>query len=303
MSDTAAQGRRPRLEGKVAIVTGGASGIGLATVERFVAEGAHVVFCDLDPRQGQDLGERIGTAAASLHHRRRAEGGANDGHAIADRLGAAAHFVPVDVTDRASLEAVFAAAVERFGKLDILINNAGVGGGEVSVEQCSDEIFDRTIAVNLKAVWLGMKFAFPLLRRQGGGAIVTTSSISGLVGMPGQGAYGASKAGVLQLTRVAAMEGAPDMIRVNAVCPGGIVTPIIYDSPLMTDGFGIDAVQNSLAAAQPLPRAGQPEDIANAILWLASDEAGFVTGQSIAVDGGLSVEFDSKHRRKPQAAA
>lgn len=289
-----------RLEGKVALVTGGASGIGLATVERFVAEGAKVVFCDLDPSQGRALGSQIGAAAAALHHSRREAGGPNDGYAIAERLGDPAIFVPCDVTDAASLSNAFGVAGEHFGGLDILVNNAGVGGGEISIEQCDDALFDRTIAVNLKAVWQGMKLAFPMLRARGGGSIVTTSSISALLGMPGQGAYGASKAGVLQLTRVAAMEGASNLIRANAVCPGGIVTPIIYDSPLMQQGFGIEAVERGLAASQPLPVAGQPDDIANAILWLASDESRFVTGQTVSVDGGLTAEFDSKHR-KPAA--
>lgn len=295
--DEVARRAAGRLDGKVALITGGASGIGLATVERFVAEGAKVLFCDLDPRQGRALGERIGEAAARLHHRRREDGGPNDGFAIAARLGDAAAFIPCDVTDAASLAQAFAAVEERFGGLDILINNAGVGGGEVSIERCDEALFDRTIAVNLKAVWRGMALAFPLLRARGGGSIVTTSSISALLGMPGQGAYGASKAGVLQLTRVAAMEGARDLIRANAVCPGGIVTPIIYDSPLMKDGFGKAAVERSLAASQPLPIAGQPEDIANAILWLASDESRFVTGQTLSVDGGLTAEFDSRHRK------
>ncbi|WP_447755302.1 SDR family NAD(P)-dependent oxidoreductase [Sphingopyxis fribergensis] len=288
---------KPRLQGKVALVTGGASGIGLATVERFVEEGASVLFCDLDPAQGRALGSEIGAVAATLHHSRREAGGPNDGHAIAERLGKAASFFPCDVTDPASLAGAFAAAGERFGGLDILVNNAGVGGGEISIEKCEEALFDRTIAVNLKAVWRCMKLAFPMLRARGGGAIVTTSSISALLGMPGQGAYGASKAGVLQLTRVAAMEGARDLIRANAVCPGGIVTPIIYDSPLMKSGFGIEAVEQSLASTQPLPLAGQPEDIANAILWLASDESRFVTGQTVSVDGGLTAEFDSRHRK------
>ncbi len=292
MADTA------RLQGKVALVTGGASGIGLATVERFIAEGACVLFCDLDPAQGAGLGSQIGAVASRLHHRRRVPGGPNDGHAIAERLGDAACFMACDITDVASLGAVFAAADERFGGLDVLVNNAGVGGGEISIESCAEPLFDRTIAVNLKAVWQGMKLAFPMMRQRGGGSIVTTSSISALRGMPGQGAYGASKAGVLQLTRVAAMEGARDLIRANAVCPGGIVTPIIYDSPLMEDGFGVAAVERSLAASQPLPIAGKPEDIASAILFLASDESRFVTGQTISIDGGLSVEFDSKHRMR-----
>lgn len=284
-----------RLKDKVAVITGGASGIGLAAVELFVREGAKVVFCDLAPQQGRALASTLGDAAR-LHHSRREPGGDHDGAAIARRLGANALFVAADVTDAASLGQVIETAVTAFGGLDILVNNAGVGGGEVSIEACSDEIFDRTIAVNLKAVWLGMKLAFPHLRARGGGAIVTTSSISALRGMPGQGAYGASKAGVLQLTRVAAMEGASAFIRANAVCPGGIVTPIIYDSPLLKQGFERGMLETAMAATQPLPRAGQPEDIAHAILWLASDDSAFVTGQEVVVDGGLVAEFNTRRR-------
>jgi len=286
-----------RLGGKVAVITGGASGIGLATVELFIAEGASVVFCDLDPAQGRAVASALDGDAGRLHHQRREVGGPNDGHAIAERLGPSARFVAADVTDAASLGAVIELAVALFGGLDILVNNAGVGGGEISVEACSEALFDRTIGVNLRGPWLGMKLAFPHLRARGGGAIVTTSSISALMGMPGQGAYGASKAGVLQLTRVAAMEGAADLIRVNAVCPGGVVTPIIYETPLLDRPMNVEAVTKAMSGAQPLPGAGLPEDIANAILWLASDESRFVTGQSIVVDGGLSVEFDSRHRR------
>lgn len=285
-----------RLAGKVAIVTGGASGIGLATVERFVREGARIVFCDLAPRQGAVLADTIGATAARLHHSRRAEGGANDGAAIASRLGDAVRFVPADVTDADQLAEVVETARCAFGGLDVLVNNAGVGGGEISVERCAPDLFDRTIAVNLAAVWHGMRLAMPLLRERGGGSIVTVSSVSALRGMPGQGAYGAAKAGALQLSRVAAMEGASAGIRVNCVCPGGIATPIIYDSPFFKTGFGREAVEQGLARAQPIPRAGQPEDVANAILWLASDESSFVTGQEIVVDGGLTVEFDARYR-------
>jgi NAD(P)-dependent dehydrogenase (short-subunit alcohol dehydrogenase family) len=288
-----------RLAGKVAIVTGAASGIGLATLERFIAEGARVVFCDLAPVQGREMEGRIGAVASRLHHRRREEGGPNDGYAIAARLGPATHFMPSDVADPKSLAAVIDYARQQFGGLDILVNNAGVGGFEGSVEACSEEIFDRTMAVNLRAPWMAMKLAFPLLRERGGGSIITTSSISALLGMPGQGAYGASKAAILQLTRVAAMEGAKDFIRVNAVCPGGILTPIIYDTPLLDRATDKALVADALAKAQPIPRAGLPEDIANAILWLASDESSFVTGQAIAIDGGLSVEFGSQYRPKP----
>jgi NAD(P)-dependent dehydrogenase (short-subunit alcohol dehydrogenase family) len=285
-----------RLEGKVAVVTGGASGIGLATVERFVEEGAKVVFCDLAPEQGRAVAKELGEAGR-LHHSRRAEGGANDGEAIAKRLGnAGAVFVPADVSKADSLKAVIDTAVERFGGLDILVNNAGIGGGETSVEACPEAIFDRVVAVNLKGPFLGIKLAFPHMKARGGGAIVTTSSISALMGMPGQGAYGASKAGVLQLTRVAAQEGAPHFIRVNAVCPGGVVTPIIFDSPFLEQGMPEEALAARMAEAQPIPRAGRPKDMANAILFLASDEASFVTGQALVVDGGLSTEFDSRMR-------
>lgn len=284
-----------RLEGKVAVVTGGASGIGLATVERFIKEGARVVFCDLGPAQGRELATSLGDAG-HLHHRRREEGGPNDGHAIATRLGPSAIFMAADVTDAASLAAVIEKAVSEFGGLDILVNNAGIGGTEPGIEGVSEATFDRTLAVNLRGPWLGMKLAFPHLRARGGGSIVTTSSISALQGMPGQGAYGASKAGVLQLTRVAAMEGASKFIRVNAVCPGGVVTPLIHQNPTLGLDMTLEDTEAFLTTAQPLPRAGQPEDIANAILWLASDESSFVTGQTIVVDGGLSVEFDSRHR-------
>lgn len=292
-----------RLQDKVAVVTGGASGIGLAVVERFVAEGAKVVFCDLAPDQGRDLAKDIGDVAARLHHRRRAVGGPNDGYAIAQRLQNHAVFVPADVSKRESLEAVIDEAVRRYGGLDILVNNAGIGGGEGSVADCPEEIFDRTVAVNLRGPFLGMKLAFPHMKKRGGGSIVTTSSISALMGMPGQGAYGAAKAGVLQLTRVAAQEGAPHFIRVNAICPGGVVTPIIFDSPFMEQAIGEEALATRMAQAQPMPRAGRPADMANAILFLASDEASFVTGQHIVVDGGLSTEFDSRIRMAQAAAA
>lgn len=291
-----------RLDGKVAVVTGGASGIGLAIVERFVAEGARVVFCDLEPAAGREVAARLGGGAGKLHHSRREEGGPNDGRAIAARLGSTARFVGADVTDSESLGRVFDDAVAAFGGLDVLVNNAGVGGGEISIEACPEALFERTLAVNLRGPWLGMKLAFPLMRARGGGSIVSTSSISALVGMPGQGAYGASKAGVLQLTRVAAMEGAADFIRANAICPGGVVTPIIYETPLLDRPMDPAAVAAAMSGAQPLPRAGMPMDIADAALWLASDESRFVTGQSIVVDGGLSVEFDSRHRRKPSPA-
>ena len=290
-----------RLEGKVAVITGGASGIGLASVETFVAEGAQVVFCDLPPRDGRDWSDELGEVAGRLHHSRRATGGPNDGEAIAERLGDAAVFVPADVTDPAALGAVIDTAVERFGGLDIMFNNAGIGGGEGSIVDCPEEVFDRTLAVDLKAVWWGIKLAAPRIIERGGGSIVTTASISGLMGMPGQGSYGAAKGGVVNLTRIAAMELAPSFVRVNCICPGGVVTPIIYDSPLADATMDPEALATMMAAAQPIPRAGRPEDMAYAAVYLASDESSFVTGQALVVDGGLTAEFDSRLRAAPAA--
>lgn len=279
-----------RLDGKVAVITGGASGMGLATVERFVEEGAAVVFCDLAPETHAELEARIGAEKARMHHSRRKPGGPNDGYAIATRLGNGAAFVPADVTDPDALAAVIDAAVTRYGGLDIMFNNAGIGGAEGSVVDCSDEVWDRVVDVDLKAVWRGIKLAAPHIAKRGGGSIISTASIAAIVGFPGLGAYGAAKAGVAELTRVAAVELGPQSIRVNCILPGGVVTPLIYDSPLMEQGLDPDLMRAQLAPAQPIPRAGEPVDIANAALWLASDESSFVTGQSIVVDGGMSID-------------
>ena len=277
-----------RLDGKVAIVTGGASGMGLATVERFVAEGARVVITDLAAGDFETLVDRVGEERARLHYANREKDGPNDGYAIAERLGANATFVPADVTDADQLQEAFATATRQYGGLDIVFNNAGVGGAEGTIADCPDPVFDRTIDVNLKAVWRGIKLATPLLIERGGGSIISTSSDAGLIGFPGLAAYSAAKAGVIGMTRAAAMEVARHNIRVNCICPGGIVTPIIYNNPAMGANLDPDMLRTLLGSAHPLPRAGEPEDIANAALWLASDESSFVTGQAIAIDGGMS---------------
>lgn len=289
---------RGRLDGKVAVITGGSSGMGLATVERFVAEGASVVIVDL-PAGGvshDELVTRLGAQQAAVHYKDRAAGGPHDGAAIAERLGSAARFVAADVTDAEQYAEAFAVAERDFGGLDILFGNAGVGGAEGTVADCPEPLFDRIIAVDLKAVWLGIKLATPLLVARGGGSIISTSSGAGLMGIPGLAAYSAAKGGVIALTRAAAMELASKQIRVNCICPGGIVTPIIHDSPLLGASIDPDTLRAVLAMAHPIPRAGEGEDIANAALWLASDESSFVTGQSLAVDGGLSAEADSRMR-------
>ena len=286
-----------RLDGKVAVITGGASGMGLASVDLFVNEGAQVVFCDLAPVTREDLTDRLGGEQALLHHARRQPGGPNDGHAIAERLGAAATFVPADVTDGQQLEAVMATAIQVYGGIDILFNNAGIGGNEHSIIDCSEAVWDRVQDVDLKAVWRGMKLAAPSMIERGGGAIVSTASIAAILGFPGLAAYGAAKAGVTELTRAAAVELGPHNIRVNCILPGGVVTPLIYDSPTLNEAMDPDAMRNLLAQSQPIPRAGEPIDIANTALWLASDESTFVTGQSIVVDGGMSIEAGRSQRR------
>jgi NAD(P)-dependent dehydrogenase (short-subunit alcohol dehydrogenase family) len=285
-----------RLDGKVAVITGGASGMGLATVQRFVAEGASVAIVDLPAGGFDSLAARIGEEQAKVHYRDREKGGEHDGYSIAERLGGRAVFAPADVSDRRQLSDALAVAVREFGGVDILFNNAGVGGMEGSVVECPEPIFDRVIEIDLKAVWLGIKLAAPLMADRGGGSIISTSSGAGLMGIPGLAAYSAAKAGVIGLTRASAMELAANNIRVNCICPGGIVTPIIYHNPLMGASLDPDQLRVVLGGAQPIRRAGEPEDIANAALWLASDESSFVTGQAIAVDGGLSAECDARVR-------
>ena len=261
-----------------------------------MSEGASVVLTDLPPADFDALVDRIGEHQARLHYRDRAKDGPNDGHAIAERLGPTARFVPADVTVADELAEVVDTAVREFGGLDILFNNAGVGGAEGSVIDCPEPVFDRIIDVDLKAVWRGIKLAAPHMIERGGGSIISTSSGAALMGIPGLAAYSAAKGGVVALTRAAAMELASKRVRVNCICPGGIVTPIIYQSPLMGANMDPDTLRSVLAMAHPIPRAGEPEDIANAALWLASDEASFVTGQAIAVDGGLSAEADARMR-------
>ena len=248
-----------RLDGKVAIITGGASGMGEATARIFVREGARVVIGDVQRERGE---------------------------AVAKELAGACVFTAVDVASSEDVRALVKTAVDRFGKLDIMYNNAGIGGGEGSIADCTEAVFDRIIAVDLKAVWLGMKHCLPYLIANGGGSIITTASVSAYMGMPNQGAYGAAKGGVVQLTRVCAIENAQHGIRANCICPGGTATPLIWANPNSAVHSSPEDVRARLKYVQPIPRAGEPEDIANAALWLASDESSFVTGQSIIVDGG-----------------
>lgn len=248
-----------RLDGRVAVITGGASGMGEATARLFVREGARIVICDLQDDKGQEVAASLGADCAYVH---------------------------ADVSHGEDAQAVVRTAVERFGKLDIMYNNAGTGGGEGSIVDCTEEVFDRIIAIDLKAVWLGMKHALPHLIQNGGGSIITTASVSAFMGMPGQGAYGSAKGGVVQLTRVCAIENAEQGVRANCICPGGTLTPLLYANPHSPIHVDPEVLRAGLANVQPIRRAGLPEDIANAALWLASEESSFVTGQAIVVDGG-----------------
>ncbi len=249
-----------RLEGKVAVITGGASGMGEATARLFVREGARVVIGDRQREKGE---------------------------AVASSIGAECRFVACDVSSSEDVGGMVQAAVATWGKLDVMYNNAGIGGGEGSLVDCTEEVWDRVLAIDLKGVWLGMKHCIPHMIANGGGSIISTASIAALVGVPGLAAYGAAKAGVTELTRTCAIEYAAHNIRANAILPGGILTPIIYANPEFQTPRDPEVVRLGLARMQPIQRAGVPEDIANAALWLASDESSFVTGQSIIVDGGF----------------
>ncbi len=245
------------MDGKVALVTGGAAGIGRASALAFARAGARVVVADIDLSAGEETARLIREA------------------------GGEATFVAADVSRAAAVEALVAAAVARYGRLDCAHNNAGVTAGGFT-HRLTEAAWDRVMAVNLKGVWLCMKYELAqLLRQRAGGAIVNTSSASGLVGFAGAAAYAASKHGVLGLTRTAALEYAPRGIRVNAVCPSLIRTAML-EQTLATSVEG----EARLVALEPMGRLGTPEEVAGPVVWLCSDAASFVTGHALAVDGG-----------------
>jgi 3alpha(or 20beta)-hydroxysteroid dehydrogenase len=245
-------GTAGRLDGKVAIVTGAAMGMGRAVAERFVAEGAQVVLADVK---------------------------VDEATAVADKLGPAAAFVHCDVTQEASWAALVTQTTNRFGGVDILINNAGIWRTAPLIEQ-SVEGFDQIIAINLRGVWLGMRAVATAMQARGGGAIVNTSSTAGLVGLQNMVAYGASKWGVRGISKVAALELGPMGIRVNSIHPGGVDTP-------MTAALQFDRAPGG-APNLPLGRYGTPEDIASLHLFLVSEEASWISGAEIYIDGGLT---------------
>ena len=246
------------LDGKVAVITGGASGIGEATVRLFVAEGAKVVIADMQAERGQ---------------------------ALANELGKAAMFMSCEVRQENQVKAAVDAAVAEWGRLDCIFNNAGFGGALGRLEEIPAEEFDMTFDVLVKGVFLGMKHAAPVMKARGGGSIINTGSIAGLSAGRGPLVYSVAKAAVIHMTKTAAMPMGEDNIRVNCICPGSIATPLSANTVGRPDSLLEERVE-SFASRQPIPRPGIPDDIAQTALFLASDRSSFINGQAIVVDGG-----------------
>ncbi len=247
-----------KLAGRVAVVTAAGSGIGAATARMLAQDGAAVVVADLSGRRAEAVAGEIAAA------------------------GGRVAWLKMDAADPAGVQAAVDLAVDRFGRLDVMVNNAG--HAEIAaLHELSLERWHRTLEVTLTSAFLGMKCCLPLMRKQGGGAIVNTASISGTAGDYGLSAYNAAKAGVINLTRSAAIENARHGIRVNCVCPGAIDTR----APLLMAGDRAEEHRHAHAAVTPLGRMGRAEEIARAILFLASDEASFITGAALVADGGL----------------
>jgi NAD(P)-dependent dehydrogenase (short-subunit alcohol dehydrogenase family) len=241
---------------KVVIVTGGSSGIGSATALAFAKKGAKVAVVDW--AEGHETVNLI------------------------KEMGGEAIFIQCDVSKSAAVKAMVEKTIAAFGQLDYAYNNAGIEGTSNPTQDCTEENWDKTISINLKGIWLCMKYEIPEILKQGKGAIVNCASVAGLVGFIGLPAYVASKHGVVGLTKTAALECAKLGIRVNAVCPGVIQTPMID----RLTGNTKEAVAQ-FTGLEPVGRFGQPEEIANAVVWMCSDEASFLTGHAMAVDGGF----------------
>jgi NAD(P)-dependent dehydrogenase (short-subunit alcohol dehydrogenase family) len=248
------------LNGKVVLVTGGASGIGRASAVAFARRGAKVAIADIDGRGGE---ETLGM----IH-----------------QAGGEAFFAGCDVSTVSDVKAVVDRTVAKYGRLDCAANIAAIEGSPKRIDQVPDEEFDRIIQINLRGVWLCMKYEIIQMLTQGsGGAIVNLASAAGLVGSVRSPAYGASKHGVVGLTKSVALQLAKEKIRINAVCPGGIMTPMTERIATASGG-----TQAQLGANHPIGRMGLPEEIAATVLWLCSDEASFITGTAVPVDGGIT---------------
>lgn len=247
-------------QNKVALVTGAGSGMGLATAKAFAEEGAAIVLADQNENQARAAAEEL------------------------IRNGCTALAIRCDVTDERQVEEMVARTVSHFGRLDAAFNNAGIMPPDVETADVNAEDYDRVMSINLRGVWCCMKYELVQMRKQGSGAIVNNSSIGGLIGIPGRAAYHASKHGVLGLTKSAALEYAARGIRINAVCPGTINTPMVAEMMARYPEAMKEAVKQAA-----IGRMGEPEEIAAAVLWLCSPAASFVIGHALVVDGGYTV--------------
>ncbi len=242
-----------RLAGRVAVITGGASGIGKATAELFAKEGAKVVIGDLATSAGAKIAQKIG-----------------------------ATFVAIDVSKAEDVDGLVKSATDLHGRLDVMFNNAGIGIGSPLLGTSAEDYY-RTLRIDLDGVYWGLQAAGRVMVSAGRGAIVNTASVAGLIGSTGLSAYNAAKHGVVGLTRNAALEVAPFGVRVNCICPGVIETPLVMNQ------FGVmEGARKMLDAMHPLGRMGQPQEVAKAVLFLASDDASFITGHALIVDGGMT---------------
>jgi len=253
-----------RLDGKVAIITGAADGIGEASARLFVQEGARVIIADIDDEKGRTVARELGRNALYLHS---------------------------DVTREADIKAAIDLAVRDFGRIDCMYNNAGGAGMFAPIQDIPVDAFDQTIALLLRAAFIGIKYAAPIMKAQGSGSIINMASVAGLRTGDSDHSYAAAKAGIIQLTRTAAMELGESNIRVNCISPGFVITGAFQKAAGMTrEAYArrIPRVKEHFATFQPIRRACLPEDIAMAALWLASDDSSFVNGANLVVDGGLS---------------
>lgn len=248
------------VEGKHIVITGGASGIGAQTARVLVSRGAQVFLGDLNEQAGLDLVEEL------------------------NQSGTNAAFAVLDVTDKDSVEGFYRKAVETFGAIDVGLNNAGVDHTPAPLLEVPDEDYHRNIAVNLTGVWYCMKSLLAHMLQQGKGHIINLASVAGVTGSPMISAYCATKHGVIGLTKSAAIEYARSNIRINAVCPSFVKTPMVENTMAKMN----EKQQNSLIKANAMKRLGEPEEIAGAIAWLCTDESSFMTGHSVVLDGGLT---------------